>query len=413
MTSLREKLQQIDSTLTRQKKYHQKQEDTKGDDTLGGKVEETEYGTCLVLETRYPLSHQHGHSALEALLDKTGQDISLVAKSTKFERIDPSRLLFIDTETTGLAGGTGTYIFLIGVGYFEENCFRVVQYLMRDFDEEKAMLYLITQLAQKFDAAVSYNGKTFDFTLFRTRCVLARIENHLDPLPHLDLVHTSRRLWKNLLPDCTLSSVETGILGFSRQADIPGYLIPSVYFEFLQSGRVEVLCNVLRHNVLDVLSLVGITTAACKVFQDKAQKIRHDPLGVIQTYEEMGQYGRAVEVCEREAERTADEKQALNYQIKRAFLFKRQQKWDEAEQAWHSATHSGRFHPLPFIELAKIYEHKKRDLKAAMHYIYQALQSMLVISELGHNYDYDEYHSDLLHRRQRILRKLQIHEKGQ
>ena len=105
---------------------------------------------------------------------------------------------------------------------------------------------------------------------FRAICYSGlHVQDDLDPLPHLDLVHTSRRLWKKFLPDCTLSSVEMGVLGFSRHSDIPGYLIPSVYFEFLQSGRVAVLNNVLRHNVMDVLSLVGITAAACKIFQEE------------------------------------------------------------------------------------------------------------------------------------------------
>jgi uncharacterized protein YprB with RNaseH-like and TPR domain len=414
MTSLREKLYQIDSTLSHQGQYNYSDErvEIKCKDTLGGKVEETEHGTCLALETSYPLLYQHGHSSLEVLLSKTGQDISLAAKSVEFNTVNPSRLLFIDTETTGLAGGTGTYLFLVGVGYFKENCFCVLQYLMRDFDEEKAMLYLISQLSHNFDAVVSYNGKTFDMALFRTRCVLARIENHLDTLRHLDLVHTSRRLWKRRLPDCTLSSVEKDIIGFSRPSDIPGYLIPSVYFEYLRSRQVTVLRNVLRHNVWDVLSLVSITNAACEVFltDGKNEPTYRDPLGVIRTYEDLGQYDRAVEVCEQEAARSADGLEAKQYHLKRALYFKREKRWDEAEQAFQTAIRIGRFHPLPYVELAKIYEHQRRDLKAAKKYIDQALESLSVVYELGGNQNFNEYHSDLHHRKQRITRKLQKQE---
>src|SRR5438034_1333048 len=168
------------------------------------------------------------------------------------------RLLYLDTETTGLAGGTGTYAFLVGVGFFDGDEFEVQQYFMRDLDDEPALLAALEPLLREVDGLVTYNGAGFDLPLLETRFVLAR-RRWPGTIPHLDLLPAARRLWSARLSDCRLVTVELHALGFERAGDLPGALIPSVYFEYLRRKAPGELPRVFEHNRHDVLSLAALT----------------------------------------------------------------------------------------------------------------------------------------------------------
>src|SRR5262249_33194494 len=143
---------------------------------------------------------------------------------------DPSRIAFLDTETTGLSGGTGTYAFLVGIGTWRSSGFLVEQFFMRNFDEEAAVICPLEERLSQVKVVVTFNGKCFDLPLLESRFVMHRRDWPLADGIHLDLLHPSRRLWKLRLKDCSLANLEREVLGFEREEDIPGYLIPQVYF---------------------------------------------------------------------------------------------------------------------------------------------------------------------------------------
>ncbi|HKW77600.1 MAG TPA: ribonuclease H-like domain-containing protein [Candidatus Limnocylindria bacterium] len=168
-------------------------------------------------------------------------------------------VLFLDTETTGLAGGTGTYVFLIGLAHIEEGEIVLRQHLLRDIAAESAFVEHLKQQLEPFRACASYNGKSFDIPLLRTRFVMAIRSALTVDESHLDLLHPARRLWKDRFGSTTLRQLEESVLDDGRTADIPGSLIPDAYFHYLRTGNDAVLRPVLEHNSRDVLSLIRIT----------------------------------------------------------------------------------------------------------------------------------------------------------
>jgi len=177
-------------------------------------------------------------------------------------------VLFLDTETTGLAGGTGTYVFLIGLAHLEEGELVLRQHLLRDLGAESEFVEHLKQQLEPFRACASYNGKTFDIPLLRTRFVMAiRSELTVDE-SHLDLLHPARRLWKDRFGSTTLRQLEESILDDGRTADIPGSLIPDAYFHYLRNGDDAIIRPVLEHNERDVVSLVRIADRVARAVLD-------------------------------------------------------------------------------------------------------------------------------------------------
>src|SRR5439155_19417396 len=170
---------------------------------------------------------------------------------------DPRSLLFLDAETTGLAGGTGTYAFLVGAAWLEDDRLILAQHFMRDFDEEPALLAALRALLERANAVVTFNGASFDLPLLETRFIMAR-QSWPAALSHLDLLRPSRRVWTSCFADCRLATLEREVIGVVRDDDIPGALIPALYFDFLRSRRAAPLARVLAHNRDDILTQVGL-----------------------------------------------------------------------------------------------------------------------------------------------------------
>lgn len=166
--------------------------------------------------------------------------------------------VYVDTETTGLSGGTGTYAFLIGLGWFEPAGFRVRQYFMRHPGEEPALLGYVAEHLNQFDGLTTFNGRTFDMPLIETRFRMHRLD-YSAPGDHLDLLHPARAIWKHRLESCSLGMLEQNILGVVRESDAPGWLIPSIYFNYLRSRSVHDLGPVIEHNRFDIVSLARLT----------------------------------------------------------------------------------------------------------------------------------------------------------
>ena len=209
------------------------------------RIEETAAGSCYLRELRFPLHKYHGNTPLGKLLDCRGSALALPAKDQSLTALNPSRSLFLDIETTGLSGGTGTWIFLIGLGWVAQDEFILRQYFLRHPREEKAMLAHFTGLMEKYTDVVTFNGRVFDLPLIATRQILTGLIP-TKPERHLDLLPCSRRLWKERLGSCSLRFLEENLLGFQRHDDIPGWEIPSVYFNYLRRGETARLRSVFH-----------------------------------------------------------------------------------------------------------------------------------------------------------------------
>lgn len=177
----------------------------------------------------------------------------------------PSGLVFLDTETTGLAGGAGTCAFLIGIGMARGNTFEVRQYFLRDYPEERALLAALAEVLQEYSGLVTFNGKTFDVPLLENRYTLARLASPFDRMLHLDMLHPARRLWKLRLESCRLENLEQRLLGITREGDVDGSEIPAIYFDYLRTGDARGLQPVFYHNALDIVTLAALTVEASQV----------------------------------------------------------------------------------------------------------------------------------------------------
>ena len=235
-----------------------------------GREEATSAGRHYVVQSVYEGQYFHGKVRLGRFSCSDLERLVSIMRA-KPGVPDRSEILFLDTETTGMQGGTGMCPFMVGLGYFVEDEFHMLQFFVRDFDEEPSMLHALGRMVERFRLIVTYNGAAFDIPLLETRFTLARLDNPFAGMAHFDLLASARRLWRNGHGSCRLVALEREIVSFLRGPDVPGAMIPRAYFDFLQQGRSSVLKAVFRHNVYDVLSLAALTIAACdRVVMDPA-----------------------------------------------------------------------------------------------------------------------------------------------
>jgi uncharacterized protein YprB with RNaseH-like and TPR domain len=227
-----------------------------------GKEESTPFGTHYVTRRVYGGGHHHGQVRLDRF---SCLDLSRLMgiMRQKGSVPDRDRIVFLDTETTGMQGGVGTCPFLVGLGFFEGDDFHMVQYFIRDFDEEFSMLYALSGLLDRFRLVVTYNGASFDVPLLESRLTLARQVSPFAEMSHLDLLTSARRLWRNSCGSCRLTALEHRVVSFLRGPDVPGAMIPRAYFDFLRGKPGSVLRAVFTHNIHDVISLAALTVYAC------------------------------------------------------------------------------------------------------------------------------------------------------
>ncbi len=343
------------------------------EELLGGAVEENEHGAVLVVRRRFGLDHCHGEAALARSGEIDAPLLALLARAAAEAPVS-RRLLFLDTETTGLAGGTGTYAFLVGAGFFDGDGFEIRQYFMRDLDEEPALLSALEALFRDFDGFVTYNGTGFDLPLLETRFVLARRRWPGDRF-HLDLLTPARRLWSASLSDCRLGTLEQHVLRFRRADDLPGALIPSVYFDFLRRRWPGELPRVFEHNRHDVLSLAALTGwVAAAVAQAPAPELHPDELVGLGRLWESVDVDRGLACYRMALERGLGSPRRERVMLWLAHREKRRARWSEAQSLWEAVMRSEHgFDPRPWEEVAKLHEHRRRDVAAALAVVGDAI----------------------------------------
>jgi uncharacterized protein YprB with RNaseH-like and TPR domain len=348
-----------------------------------GRFQATPCGQVYLVEKRYPLEHRHGCATLrisaplrvvaewagDPRLAEIGETLIRLG-----EGLRPS-LVFLDTETTGLAGGTGTYAFLVGVGRYDGGEFHLAQFFMRDPIEEPALLAALTEFLQPCQALVTFNGKGFDVPLLNARYITNGERPPLVSMAHLDLLPLARRLWRARLPSRALGYLEQHILGLARtQEDVPSWVIPSLYFNYLRSGDARAMRGVFYHNAMDVLSLAALLSHVTKMFHDPlsgAAAHGLDLVAMAKMLEDLGHLAEAAQFYELGLAYGLPEEIYWDTVRRLSFAQKRRGNLSAAVALWCEAARRGQIYA--YVELAKFYEHQQRDYNQAAEWTQAAL----------------------------------------
>lgn len=227
---------------------------------LRGTLEDTPLGPLHRHVAYLEPAHCHGRVAIARALAVSAQTMASITLDASIARIDPRRMLLLDTETTGLSGGTGTLPFLVGLAWFEDESLCIEQLLLRRPGEERPILARLAERVEAASCIVTYNGKSFDWPLLRTRAVMNRVALPA-PRAHVDLLHAARRLVGPRLSEVRLTTMERDVLGMLRAHDVDGAEIPGLFWDFVRGAAGGVLTPVMEHNANDVIALAGILVA--------------------------------------------------------------------------------------------------------------------------------------------------------
>lgn len=364
--------------------------------------EETEFGPCYLRELAFPLDYRHGNSSISGVLKCCGPELVLPARDRSLNNFNLFKSIFLDIETTGLSGGTGTWAFLIGVGWLENDLFRLRQYFLRRPAEERAVLNHFAEEAKRFPAIITFNGKLFDLPLIQTRQMLSGFRQ-TSPEVHLDLLQCARSLWKKRLASRSLRSLEEALLGLQRFDDIPGAEIPAVYFDYLCRGKTANLKKVFEHNVLDILSMVTLLEKVSKIAGGEPVEHPAEALALGQLYLQRGENESAISYL-REASDCSIIPLAEEAAMELALHFKRERKWSEAVSIWRKSADQIPANPVACIELAKYYEHRCHDYRTAIEVTKKALKETSGCGNISFNSPLST--ASLQYRLQRLEKRL-------
>ncbi len=295
---------------------------------------------------------------------------------------DPEGALFLDTETTGLSGGAGTVAFLVGLGRIERGGFAVYQFLMPHYGAEPQLLEKVASFIRGAQTLVTFNGRSFDVPLLRSRFVMCRMEDPTQGLRHLDLIYPARRAWKLRLKDCSLSHIEEAVLGVRRERDLPGAEVPERYFEFLKTGDMRLLEDIVEHNRQDIASLGTLLARLSRAFAAPAEQTSMlDVFSLGRALERRGEHAEAgacyrlaarerpistmARLRERHVAGSANQRLSLMLRADRDFA--------EAAGVWREMIERGQMGVFPYVELAKLYEHRAGDPQEALRLTEAAL----------------------------------------
>ena len=357
-------------------------------ETLDGTWAESRGQRYIVADRAYGPGYRHGRVAMMDCMPPWPR-LPLLCGS-EYPR---ERLLFIDVETTGLAGGAGTYAFLVGCGWFDGPTFRVRQFFLSSYAAERALLDGLAAVADGIGAVVSFNGKSFDLPLIETRYLFHRMGTPFAGMPHVDMVHAARRLWRGeedeaarTTSSCRLTVLEHTLCGVAREGDVPGFEIPARYFHYVRTGDARPLAAVFEHNRLDLISLVLLTARASQLLEDGpvAARTAREALGLGALYERGNLCDDAREAYARACDLPADVITRAEALRSYAVLCRRQRRFADAAHAWQRVLELRRCPPHITREateaLAVHHEHRVRDLQSARRFALESLRLQASVS---------------------------------
>lgn len=347
------------------------------DKVIEGADFETVFGNTFITSARYPSDHQHGGIPLCA---EREMDV-LAAWSQASRVLQPGgrNMVFLDTETSGLAGGTGTYAFLVGIGYRTAEGFELIQFFMRDPSEETALLAALDAWLARFDVIITFNGKSYDVPLLNTRYQLNGLTPPFSHYEHVDVLQIARKLWRDRLPSRALGDLEKEIVRFWRtNEEVPGWMIPQLYFDYLRSGDARPIAGIFYHNAIDILSLAALFGYIASLLKDPIHQetvYGLDLAAIARLYEELGWLEQAAELYGLSLDQGDLPEPFFFKTIDRfARLHRRQKGWEKAVSLWRIGADHGMV--TACVELSKYYEHREGNVLEAMNWARKALENL-------------------------------------
>jgi uncharacterized protein len=322
---------------------------------------------------------------------------------------DFNQWVFLDTETTGLAGGTGTYAFLVGLAWWTDGGLSVEQLFMRDHSEEPSLLLELARRLSERRVLVTFNGKSFDWPLLETRYRMTRSAEIAGPMVHIDLLHPARQLWRFRLKSVALSSIERHVLDLDRGYDIPSETIPRRYFDFLRGGPAEPVAEVFQHNQMDLRGLAALAVHIAGLLQRPEQDLCNgsELYGISKMQRKHGDESRARFTLERAltcglpqvAERSAMRELAL--------FAKRGRDFAQANVLWEGLLGDSSDGMQAYEQLAIYYEHQAREPRRALALTREALVRLRETAHAGRipAYGYRSWHGRFQRRLNRLTKK--------
>jgi uncharacterized protein len=370
---------------------------------ISGSDLSTDFGVTFVTHKSFPNEHIHGIFPLSktSRLDM----MAAWAKTPQLSSLDKTEIVFLDTETSGLAGGTGTYAFLIALGFYTPDGFTVAQYFMRDPSQEPALLAAVERCLASFRAMVTFNGKSFDIPLLNTRFLLNKASSPFGNLDHVDLLHLTRRLWRNRLASRALGDLEHEIIRFSRDQDeVPSYLIPQYYFDYLANGDARPLEGVFYHNACDIVSLASLFIYLGDILDQPGTSNLHslDVVAIARLYEENGNLEEAAYLYEHGLTVGLPEEIYFSTIVRFANLRRKQGQYELAASLWERAARLD--NPEACKELSKVLEHNLKRYPEALQWARKGLENLH--KRRGQKYLIQLLHEDFEKRIERLEKKV-------
>ena len=386
-------------------------------DTLDGKITRNKFGEFVLVKKGFDPAGLHQEVRLPLSWEVSGEMLARVCSSRRpgepaYSQVpfDPAQAAFFDCETTGLAGGVGTYAFLVGVGYLSKEEFVVEQYFMQDFHQESAVLSAVLERLSGFKFLVSYNGKCYDLPLLETRWNIHRMDFDSGQWTHVDLLYPCRRLWKKRIGDCSLGSIEGNILGVRRKMDVPSSMVPQIYFDYLRSGELGPLVPVFHHNLYDILTLLRLAILIDSALGDSRFEEIQDPIDLYslgRIHRNLGNHEFSLKCFEQALSGKPSPELNLDIQLHMSFLQKRIGCLEAAAEIWHGLI-EGDF-PFSFSaheELAKYYEHRRKDYHKALSLVDGAISYLSCDPSLSVSPGQKRRLDALGYRKSRLRRKI-------
>jgi uncharacterized protein len=377
------------------------------DKVVEGEYVSTRLGETFIASQVFAPEYLHGRSAIRP--DVPFAPLAEWARDARFLELPLESYLFLDTETSGLAGGTGTYAFLVGAARFQGGEFLLKQFFMRDPAEESAMLEALTEFMAPSRALVTFNGKAFDAPLLLARYSLNNLPCPFLDYAHLDLLPLARRLWRDRLPSRALKYLEENVLSAPRTSEeVPGYEIPYLYFDYLRTGDARPLKGVFYHNAMDVVAMAALLAHVISILANPcSEMVEHglDVVALAKFYEDLGQWELAAQLFERGLEMEIPETDFWLAVQRLSRLQKRRGDLETAVRLWESA--AGRGHIYAYVELAKYHEHQRGEYIEAVKWTKSALE--LVGTLDIPRYVYNHWLEELQHRLDRLDGKIHKH----
>ncbi len=323
----------------------------------------------------YPLESVFGKVTLSEWDGIKSETIATVFNNPQLKNIDPRKLLFFDTETTGLSGGTGTIPFMLGFGYIEDRLFKVKIFILNDPAREGFFLEEVDTFLSNLDISgvVTYNGKSFDYPLMETRYILNRKKFPLLVYDHLDYLFPARIIWRNTYESRKLGYLGDVLLNISREDDVDGSLIPRLYFEYLRTGNFSMIEKVVEHNALDIVGLSALLLLGCIYVEDYSRTTDEgEVFGVAQLNERIGILSKA-EQHYQFLRKSCERKDIISQSVKRLANIKKKEKlFKEAEELWNILSDYGDEKAIK--EMSIYLEHGKKDFSGALEFVRRGLE---------------------------------------